>query len=243
MAWGCTYNQGAERAIFHDLCTDDAIGEEGPERRGDRASVYGGEYRESGRALFDERTGREKLQGKREEVQNEEETEFDSACEMNAVSMRAPRMSSVPDPRSARAGNGMRKGYRDALLFAAHRQWAVVFAPDWPFRSDDTTLPARIPTGHAETKHPRTPRHASPSPDETPSAHERDEEDSPTAAFRLLVAHIRYTTKMMLRPQAIMLAMLASDPFVPTKPIAHTGLIPTGAVLGSAEGPARIEES
>ena len=47
----------------------------------------------------------------------------------------------------------------------------------------------------------------------------------------------------MERAHAMMLAMLAREPFWPTGGMPHSGLIPTGAVEGLAEGPVRTAES
>jgi len=44
----------------------------------------------------------------------------------------------------------------------------------------------------------------------------------------------------MLRPQAIMLAILPSEPPSPALIIPHSGLMPTGAVVALAERPVSV---
>jgi hypothetical protein len=64
-------------------------------------------------------------------------------------------------------------------------------------------------------------------------------ENVPTAAFLRLEKTMRATTTMTLKPQAIMLATLPSEPSVCTNGIPHSGFTPTGAVAGLADKPVR----
>lgn len=58
---------------------DDGISEEGPEERGDNARVYCSEDDESGGALLEERAGGDELEGKCDEVYDEEGAKFNPA--------------------------------------------------------------------------------------------------------------------------------------------------------------------
>jgi len=66
------------------------------------------------------------------------------------------------------------------------------------------------------------------------------ERDAPTAALLRVVMIMRVATKIMLRPQAIMLAMFPTEPSVPALRVPQLGLTPTGAMVASAEGPVSV---
>lgn len=63
------------------------------------------------------------------------------------------------------------------------------------------------------------------------------ERNAPTAALLRVVLIMREATTPILRPQTIMLAIFPSEPPAPALRIPHSGLMPTGAIAGSAEGP------
>ena len=65
----------------------------------------------------------------------------------------------------------------------------------------------------------------------------RIERNAPTAALLRVVMIMRVATILMLRPQAIMLAMFPSEPSTPALRIPHSGSIPTGAEVALAESP------
>ena len=69
------------------------------------------------------------------------------------------------------------------------------------------------------------------------SRREGTERNVPTAALLRVVLIMRKATTIILRPQAIMLAIFPSEPPAPALRIPHSGLMPTGAVAASAEGP------
>ena len=67
--------------------------------------------------------------------------------------------------------------------------------------------------------------------------------NAPTAALLRVVQKMRRRTKMMLRPDAMIWAMLASEPSLPTRGMPQSGLMPTGAEDESAETPVSTDES
>jgi len=60
---------------------------------------------------------------------------------------------------------------------------------------------------------------------------------TPTASLLRVVMIMRVATTLVLRPQAITLAMFPSEPSTPALRIPHSGLIPTGAEVGLVERP------
>ena len=75
---GETHDNGTERSILDDLSANDGISEKSPEGGGDETGVDSGDDGERSRALCEESTGREELEGEGEEVECKEETEFDA---------------------------------------------------------------------------------------------------------------------------------------------------------------------
>jgi len=67
--------------------------------------------------------------------------------------------------------------------------------------------------------------------------HEDLERDAPTAAFLRMVIKMRAPMTIMLRPQATILAMFPNEPFCPALRAPQVGLMPTGAIVASAERP------
>lgn len=66
---------------------------------------------------------------------------------------------------------------------------------------------------------------------------EGSEGNAPTAALLRVVMIISRPTTIMLRPHAIMLAIFPSEPSSPALRAPHSGLMPTGAIVASAERP------